>query len=95
MGILKFKPAPLSETLVFVPLIPSMRVLIATILHKLCVEFVLKSAFSRANTAVTLNDMTVSSHLLGSPAVPLLTSLLPDPPISLSFSLFLISLLPL
>lgn len=41
MGILTFKPAPLSERLVFVPLIPSMRVLISATLHKLRVEFVL------------------------------------------------------
>lgn len=89
---MKLEPAPLSETLVLVPLTPGMGVLIAAILHKLSIEFLPKCAFSLAHTAVTLNEMTVSSHSLCSPAIPLLTSLLADPPISLSFSLSLSSL---
>lgn len=88
------EPALLSETLVLVRLTPSMGVLIAAILHKLSIEFLPKCAFffSPAHTAVTLHEMSVSSHSLCSPAVPLLASVLPYPPISLSFSLSLISL---
>lgn len=86
MEILNFKKAPLSETLGFVSLIPSIRVLIAAILHKLSAEVVPICAFSQAHTAITLSEMTVSSHLLCSLAVPLFTSLFPDSPISLSFS---------
>lgn len=86
-GFLKLEPAPLSKTLVLVPLTPSMGVLIAAILQKMSIEFLTKCAFSQAHTAVTFNEMTVSSHSLCSLAVPLLISLLPYPPISLSFSL--------
>lgn len=80
------EPAPLSETLVLVRLTPSMGVLIAAILHKLSIGFLPKCAFSPVHTAFTLHEMSVSSHSFCSPAVPLLTSVLPDPPISLSLS---------
>lgn len=86
MRILRLEPDPLSEILVLVPLTPSMEVLIAAILQSLSIEFLPKCGFSQSYTAVTLNEMTVSSQSLWSPAVPLLNSLLPDPPISLSFS---------
>lgn len=60
------EPALLSETLVLVRLTPSMGVLIAAILHKLSIEFLPKCAFfpSPAHTAVTLHEMSVSSHSL-------------------------------
>lgn len=90
MRILKLEPALLSETLVLVPLTPGMGVLIAAILHKLSIEVVPKCVFfSRAHTAVTLNEMTVSSHSLCSPAIPcsLLFSLIhPSHFLSLSLS---------
>jgi len=92
MRILKFEPALLSETLVLVPPTPSIGVLIAAVLHKLPIEVVPQCFFSRVYTAVTLDEMTVSSHSLCSTAIPLLTSLLPDPAISRSLSLPLISL---
>lgn len=60
---------------------------VAVLLQKLSVTFVGKCTFSKAHTAVILNELTVSSHLIRSPAVPLLISLLPGPPIPRSFSL--------
>lgn len=88
------EPSPLSETLVLVPLTPSMGVLIAAILQKLSSEFLPKCAVSRAHTAVTLNELRVSSHSPRSLAVPPpLAPLLPDPPRPLPFSPPHISLL--
>lgn len=88
------EPALLSETLVLVRLTPSMGVLIAAILHKLSIEFLPKCAFFPPLLHIQPSlFMKCQCHLIHcSLAVPLLASVLPDPPISLSFSLSLISL---